>query len=1186
MTGATPDGAGTVPRAASGSPAATGLGRATTIMASGTAVSRVLGVARAILLTVAIGTTGNAANAFAAANQLPNILYLLLAGGVLNAVLVPQLVQAFHREGGQDYVDRLMTLTVVLLAGLTLLVTLGAPLLIGLYTSFPDPQVTRLAVLIALWCIPQVFFYGLYSLLGQVLNARGSFGPYMWAPVVNNVVSMAGLGVFIAVNGSYGPALDGAGSWTAGQVALLAGTATLGVVCQALVLLVPLRRLHIRFRPRWGFRGVGLRAAGTVATWTFAGVAVAQVGVLVMTKVATAVDRPGYAGKAVYDNATTIFMLPHSLITVSLATALFTRLASRATVGDVAGVRADLSLGLRTVGLFTSWAAVTIMVLAFPIARIVFPSADTGSVSALSQVIVAMLVGLVPFGALSVGQRVFYAYQDARSLFPIQTVTTGVIIVGTLVSWAVLDARWWVVGTGAAMTASYLVGMVGILVSLRRRLVRIDGRHVLDVHLRAGVAGVVAGMVGWGLDRLLGDVTGVGSAVLRCVLVGGVISLAYLGLLRVLRVGELDVLLGPVVARLPARLRPVARVLGGGPAPRLACEDRPGGRQSRGEGRVGEQVTRGTVLAGRYRVTAPRAAELPGADDWDAVDLILDRPVRVRVFATDDVAALLDAARRAALVADPRLQRILDVSTHHDLGYIATEPIDGPSLTELVAAGPLPAAQARAIVGEAATALELARRRGVHHLALRPDVLHVGPDGRVVLAGLGVDAALLGQGVGDARSSTRADTVGLVRLLYTALTGRWPQPTDLQLPRTGLPDAPLAGDVAVPPRRLVPGVPADLDTLCSVTLGPHDDGPQSPAELVRELEPWGAVGAPSPQVTQAMPAVEAQAAMGAGPTGAVEAGMLVQPAVVPRLSVRSVLAARQAPGVNLPGTPLPATPNEPVGDVPPHAAAAPWEPVDSPSASPRPAGAEVRRTPVTRAGLSSMFPTPPPTFDAAIGSSEPEPLAERRFDPTRLVLGIVALALVVGLVWAIVTLFRPAGGGSAGGPVPSVSSSASAAAPSGEPSATSAAPAPPAVVPRIASITSVDPAGPPGDHPEAVQKAIDGDPGTFWYSMTYKRPDFSGLKPGLGLVLSLQRPAPVSTVTLHVNGTGGGVEVRAPDAATPGEGTVLASGTLSPDTVLTLAEPTPLSSVVVWFTALPQTADGSNRIELTEVSVS
>ena len=115
--------------------------------------------------------------------------------------------------------------------------------------------------------------------------------------------------------------------------------------------------------------------------------------------------------------------------------------------------------------------------------------------------------------------------------------------------------------------------------------------------------------------------------------------------------------------------------------------------------------------------------------------------------------------------------------------------------------------------------------------------------------------------------------------------------------------------------------------------------------------------------------------------------------------------------------------------------------------------------------------------------------------------------------------------------------------------------------------------------------AIDGDPTTKWYSRMYNNPDF-GMKPGIGYAVTLQVPATVTTVTLTTGGTGGNVEVRATDPSTPTQGEVLASGPLSPTTVLKLKTPTEARTIVLWFTQLPQNPAGENRVELFEVKLS
>jgi putative peptidoglycan lipid II flippase len=533
-------------------PRSSGLGRSSLIMASGTAASRSLGVLNTMLLAWAIGGTGAFANAFSVANKLPNTLYLLIAGGVLNAVLVPQVVRAYRRAAGQQDVDRLLTVGVVLLGGLAVVLTAAAPLLVLLYSDFADPRVTAIATTLAYWCVPQVFFYGLYSLLGQVLNARGSFGPYMWAPVVNNIVFIAGLLVLVQVYGRVDES-SAVGGWSGAQSALLGGAATLGIVVQALVLLVPLYRSGFRYRPRWGLRGSGLGTAGRVATWTFLGLLIGQVGVWRISVVASSVTDAGVAGNGVYDRAFLIFMLPHSLVTVSLATALFTRLSGRAAAGDTAGVRGDLSLGLRTVGVFTVLATTGIAVLAYPLSRVMFwDERDTG-VQALATAVVVLVLGLVPFGIWSLCQRVYYAYEDARGMVPVQVLMAVVVVGGTELGRVLLDQQYWVAAACASMALSYLVGAAVALGAVRRRLGRVDGRRVLGLHLKAAAGAVLAAAAGLGLLAVLGPVQDVRDGVVACVLGAVVMTAVYVGVLALLRTSELRSLASPLLRRVRRR---------------------------------------------------------------------------------------------------------------------------------------------------------------------------------------------------------------------------------------------------------------------------------------------------------------------------------------------------------------------------------------------------------------------------------------------------------------------------------------------------------------------------------------------------------------------------------------------------------------------------------------------------------
>ena len=106
------------------------------LMAGGTIASRILGFIRTVVLALTIGVTTDAADAFGVANQLPNNVYAIIAGGVLSAVLVPQIVKArSHKDGGLGYIDRLLTFAIVVFAAVTVVATLAAPFLISIYTT-------------------------------------------------------------------------------------------------------------------------------------------------------------------------------------------------------------------------------------------------------------------------------------------------------------------------------------------------------------------------------------------------------------------------------------------------------------------------------------------------------------------------------------------------------------------------------------------------------------------------------------------------------------------------------------------------------------------------------------------------------------------------------------------------------------------------------------------------------------------------------------------------------------------------------------------------------------------------------------------------------------------------------------------------------------------------------------------
>jgi putative peptidoglycan lipid II flippase len=531
--------------------------RASSVMAAGTVASRALGFVRSAVLVAALGSALTNST-FTVANTVPNIIYILLAGGVLNAVFVPQLVRAMKEgpERSRAYSDRLLTLAGLVLLGVSVVATAAAPLVIDLYGRRLTPEDAHVATLFAFWCLPQIFFYGLYTMLGQVLTARNSFGPMMWAPVLNNLVAIATGLVFIGV---YTVDELDPSSLPTGAIALLGAGTTLGVALQALVLVPVLRRRGFGWRPRFDFRGFGLGKARDLAKWTLLFVLVNQLAYIVIVNLALRADVEATAvfsygvGYAAYANAYLIFILPHSIITVSVMTGLLPRLSGQAADGDLSAVRASLSEAWRLTGVGIVLAAAALVALGPNLTGVLFAGTSTEGAHYIGLVTAAFALGLPAFSAQYIALRGFYAFEDTRTPFVLQVAIAATNVLLALVAYAVLPLRWRMVGVALAYALTYLVGLALSTSVLRRRTGGLDGHNVVRHYVRLLAAAVPAGLLGWLVAWLVGQWLGedmVGSAV--SLAAGGlVLLLGYVAAARALHVRELTDLL----ARLGIRSR-------------------------------------------------------------------------------------------------------------------------------------------------------------------------------------------------------------------------------------------------------------------------------------------------------------------------------------------------------------------------------------------------------------------------------------------------------------------------------------------------------------------------------------------------------------------------------------------------------------------------------------------------------
>lgn len=528
-----------------------GLARSSLLMAVGTVASRATGLFRNVLQAAALGT-GLLATTYNTANVVPMSLYTLLIGGALNSVLVPQLVRARaeHPDGGRAHEQRLVTLVLSVLAVGTLLSVWAAPQIVALYT--PDTPRTHaafaLTVVFARFLLPQIFFYGVFFILGQVLNARSKFGAMMWTPVLNNVVLIAMFGLYLGLLA--GP--DRIEDITPGQIDLLGLATTGGIALQALALVPFVHAAGFRFRPRFDWRGSGLGQSIAAARWTLLFVLANLAAMTVVTHYAGAADRQlptAGVGYTAYSYAQTIWTLPQSIVTVSLVTALLPRMSRAVAEHRLDDLRNDLSRALRVSGVLIVPAAFFFVVLGPQTAQLLFAHGSTNAASAApaGHMLQAFGLGLIPFSAQYLLLRGFYAFEDTRTPFWTGAAIAALNIALATACHLLLPARWAVTGMAAAYTVAYGAGLLLTALLLRRRLSgRLDGRRLCRTYGKLTGAAAVAGAVAWAVARACSGapVPHFWAPVLALAAGGLTMALLFLALARLLKVTELRTLPG------------------------------------------------------------------------------------------------------------------------------------------------------------------------------------------------------------------------------------------------------------------------------------------------------------------------------------------------------------------------------------------------------------------------------------------------------------------------------------------------------------------------------------------------------------------------------------------------------------------------------------------------------------------
>ncbi len=1154
-----------------------GLLRTTGSLAVPTLISRVTGFAKVAVLVYVVGLDA-VSSAFNIANTLPNIISELVLGAVLTSIVIPVLVRAEREDvdRGAAFTRRLFTLAGVVLVVATVAAVAGASLLTDLYlrddAKVSATLVTHLAVLL----LPQILFYGFSALTGAVLNTRGVYGLVAWAPVLNNVVALATLVVYALTPGELEASL------TNPRLLVLGVGTTLGIVAQALVVVPELRRQGVSLRPLWGL-DPRLKQFGAMAVAVVAYVLVAQAGLTVTYRVASASSD---ADVTIYQNAWLLLQVPYGVLGVSLLTAIMPRMSRAAAAGDDRAVVADLSLGSRlsVLALAPILVLFTVHGSTLGVALFGYGAADADSAGRLGATVASSALGLLPYAVVLLQLRVFYARQQAWVPTLVMLVMVAVRIPLSLLAPVVLPAEDVVLALAFVNGLGFAVGAVLGAALLRRELGPLDlgslGRTAAWV-LAASLLGVAVDLAVSAVLPLgrLGALGGLGSVVEMAVHSVLVLGVAVAVLLRS-PLSELDAFRPPVARLLgrvglavlvaPARRRsetpypePVTQggrgegtgrgdVTGadrGTPLPPRAHESVPAEPTGRAPGgpapssaprppvRGPRLVPGAAVAGGRYRLLVAHGGSGP-LRFWQARDTTLDRDVALTFVDAEQSSPAGGPASPNQGTSDqgnPERGPQAVLTRTRRLGGL-----DSPGLARVLdvvrgSSGGIVVSEwtsGRSLREVAETSPSpVGAARAVSALAAAAEAAHRAgtflaldhPD-RVRISSAGT-AVLAFPGVSD-DADQQGDVRGLGAVLYGLVTAHWPLSPD-------------DGE-------------AELD-------GGTEDGYGEPTVGGMPLAPRTASGT----------AVEPRRLR---PSVPFEVSTVTSRALQPDAGLRTAAAVEtvlnQAAVLDQQTDMFPAIADD----------------------TPRPARA------TTRSGGARRAVGATPAATAAADPRDTEPggdldgdraAAPRDHRARNLSLSLVALAVVVVLVGALFfsqlqTLFGGASGSSRL-PALQLGPDGSVISTTGAPAAP-AAPAP-AAAPTVTGATVYSPGG-EADHPNDVGLAVDGNPATVWPTDQYRQP-MGSLKAGVGIIVSLQEPGPLSSVTIVSPSPGTVVEIRsAPspdpsfaDTALVGTATLTASSTTIP---VTLAAPT--QYVLVWITTL-STASGANQSDIGEITL-
>ena len=500
--------------------------RSTALMSVATLFSRATGLIRTWAMAFALGNS-LITSSYQVANNMPNVIYELVAGGLLAAAFLPIYMLQKERGGeeeGNAFANNLLNITIVVLGVLSILATIFAPQVIATqtFTVSEDAEVYQRAVAFFRIFAMQIVFYGIGGIITGILNAnRVYFLPSM-APAINNVIVTASFFAYIPLSGF---------DFELAVTVLAIGT-TLGVAAQFLIQIPALVKLGFRWRPTINLRDPALVEALKIAAPTLLYI----VGTMVAFSCRNAFSlQAGENGPSTLLYAWTWYQLPYGVIAVSLSRALFTEMGEAVAKEDWPNMRQLVHTGYSATLFLIVPLAGVMASLGIPIMELFQVGAFGGDdVLYVASILAAWLVSL-PFYAIVM--LLYNIYASMRKFFRFALVSTVMVVVQCGLYYVLtLPGVLGLVGVPIADLVYYGVCCIILTIMLRKMIGSFELGKVLWVVVRVCIATGAAMAVSLFISSIIPEGIGMIDGIIRLVVCGGTALVVAFGLCAVFRV--------------------------------------------------------------------------------------------------------------------------------------------------------------------------------------------------------------------------------------------------------------------------------------------------------------------------------------------------------------------------------------------------------------------------------------------------------------------------------------------------------------------------------------------------------------------------------------------------------------------------------------------------------------------------